>query len=66
MAQELLDLEAKDLDLAVLPDGYLVASQADQVRSALGRAWENGRGLNGWVGWVYFPRMSPLSKMIGK
>lgn len=31
MAQELQDLEAKDLDLAVLPDGHLVASQADQV-----------------------------------
>eukprot|EP00434_Breviolum_minutum_P009306 symbB.v1.2.008202.t1/scaffold492.1/size196413/5 len=31
MAQELQDLEAKDVDLAVLPDGHLVASQADQV-----------------------------------
>ena len=45
MAQELLDLEAKDLDLAVLPDGHLVASQADQVRFV-----RTGKGTGKTVG----------------
>lgn len=61
MAQELQDLEAKDLDLAVLPDGHLVASQADQVR----RARKNGTRFFMENGWVYFHKMGPQPKMIG-